>query len=104
MRTKWERVISANMEVLEVPGRETPLFRPKRGDFVWVVIGTGEVPSPPPNMERQDLAPRGGHEVDLDASDPDFLMFHKTIGMTQFTHCIPWNAINDIIFVKMEAG
>ncbi len=104
MTNTWERIISANMEAIEVPERATPLFKPKRGGFVWVVIGSGEVPTPPPTMNRQDLATRGGREVDLDISDPSFLLLHKTIGMTSYTHCIPWDAIADIVFVNTEAG
>jgi hypothetical protein len=55
-------------------------------------------------MDRQDVATRGGHELDLDASDPDFLVLHKSLGMTEYTHCIPWDAIADILFVTKDAG
>jgi hypothetical protein len=95
-------MISANMEAVEVPGRSSALFRPKRGGFVWVILGIGEMPAPPPTMERQDLAPRGGRDVTLDISDPNFLLLHKTIGMVEYTHCIPWDAIADLIFVDTE--
>ncbi len=104
MKAKWERMISANMESVQIPGRDAPVFKPKDGGFVWVVVGNGEVLTPPPNMQRQDMAPRGCRELDLDVSDPDFLVLYKTIGMTQYTHCIPWAAITDIIFVNMSAA
>jgi hypothetical protein len=104
MRTKWERIISANMDPLELPGRDAPLFKPKPGGFVWVVTGNGEAPTPPPHMDRQDLATRGGRELDLDASDADFLLLHKVVGMAEYTHCIPWSAITDIVFVNPQAG
>lgn len=104
MKTKWERIISANMDRIEVPGRETPLFKPKVGGFVWVITGDGEVPTPPPSLDRQDLATRGGHDLDLDASDSDFLLLRKVVGMSEYTHCIPWSAITDIVFVNLMAG
>lgn len=101
MRAKWERAIAANMELVEVPGRETPLFKPVQdGGFVWVIVGEGEFPTPPPAMDRQAMVPRGGRDLDLDASDPDFLIVHKTVGMADYTHCIPWGCITDILFMK----
>jgi hypothetical protein len=101
MRAKWERVIAANMELIEVPGKETPLYKPVReGGFVWVIALDGEFPTPPQAMERQDLIPRGGRDLDLDASDPDFLVVRKVVGMMEYTHCIPWENILDILFMK----
>jgi hypothetical protein len=99
LKNKWQRILAAYMEALEVPGQDTPVYKPRHGTYVWVVVGYGETPAPPPSLERQDVATRGGREVDIDASDPDFLLFHKTIGMTEYTHCIPWDAISDIVFV-----
>ena len=99
MRSRWERIISANMEAIQVAGRNAPIFRPRHGGFVWVMTGAGEVPAPPPNMERQDMATRGGRELEIDASDPDFLLLHKTMGVMEYTHTIPWAAITDIVFV-----
>jgi hypothetical protein len=104
MRSTWEKMISANMDAFEVPGKADPVYRPKRGGFVWVVLGNGDAPTPPPIMDRQDVATRGGHELDLDVSDPDFLVLHKNLGMTEYTHCIPWDAIADIIFMVKDAG
>ncbi len=102
MKNPWESIIAANMESVEVPGREVPLYRPRLGGYVWVILGNGEGPSPPPNMERQDLATRGGREVTLDTADANFLLLSKTIGMVEYRHCIPWDAIADLIFVKTE--
>ena len=45
------------------------------------------------------MATRGGREVEIDASDPDFLLLHKTMGVMEYTHTIPWAAITDIVFV-----
>jgi hypothetical protein len=101
MQAKWERVIAANMERVEVPGRDTPLYKPvPEGGFVWVIALDGEFPTPPQAMERQEMVPRGGRELDLDASDPDFLIVHKLVGMTDYTQCIPWENILDILFMK----
>jgi hypothetical protein len=104
MKAKWEKVIAAHMETLDVPGRDTPLYKPKRqGGFVWVVAGGGEFPAPPPTIDRQDVLPRGGRELELDVSDDDFLRVRKVIGMTEYTHCIPWASVVDIVFVNSIA-
>jgi hypothetical protein len=100
MREKWERLLARYMESVAVPGREDPLYKPiSNGGFVWVLTGDGEFPAPPHPMDRQEMVPRGGREMDLDASDPDFLIVHKLVGMTEYTHCIPWDRISDILFM-----
>jgi hypothetical protein len=89
------------MEPVQLPGREHLLYKPvQEGGFVWVIVGEGEFPTPPPAMDRQAMIPRGGRDLDLDTSDPDFLFVYKTVGMTEYTHCIPWGSINDILFMK----
>jgi len=101
MGAEWQRIISAQMEPLEVPGRETPLYKPREQSSIWILTEFGEWPAAPPSMDRRDIALSGGREIDLDASDPDFLLFHKVVGMSECTHCVPWNKIVDIVFHSM---
>lgn len=98
MRTEWQRIISAQMEPLEMPGREMPLYKPRDQGSIWILTELGEWPSAPPSMDRRDIALSGGRELDLDASDPDFLLVHKVVGMSECTHCVPWSKIVDIVF------
>ncbi len=98
----WEHIISENMDALEIPGR-APLYKP-RGEkgSVWILTDGGEYPSVVPPMDRHDMLPAGGYELDLDASDPDFLVIHKAVGMAEYRHCIPWNRIVDILFFQVR--
>lgn len=100
----WARVISANMEPLEIPGRETPLYKP-RGDHgsVWIFTELGEFPPLPPPMDRYDMAPCGGRELELGIEDPDFLIVHKVLGMCEYVHLIPWGKIVDIVFYQVTS-
>ncbi len=97
----WQRIIAANMEPLEMPGRD-PLYKPKGEQAtVWVITAACELPPSSPTMDRLAMGPGGGREVDLDASDPQFLIVHKIMGMMEYTHAIPWDKIVDIIFCKV---
>jgi hypothetical protein len=98
MKANWARVITENMESLEVPGREAPIFKP-RGS-VWIFTELGEFPPVPPPLDRLQMNPCGGRELDLDASDPDFLLVHKSVGVCEYSHCIPWEKIVDIVFYQ----
>lgn len=101
---RWERIISAYMEPLEIPGRDTPLYKPKGGrGTVWIFTELGEFPPVSPPMDRHDMAPCGGRELDLDISDPDFLLVHKVVGMCEYLHSIPWDKIVDIMFYQVNA-
>jgi hypothetical protein len=102
MKAHWEKVIRENMQEIEFPGRDTPLFKPKgHKGSVWILTDVREYPSVPPPMDRHDMAPSGGHEIDLDPADPEFLIVRKVIGMCEYTHCIPWSRILDIVFFQM---
>jgi hypothetical protein len=100
MNANWQRVISENMAPLEIPGWDIPLYKPREGAWVWIVTTLGEVPCVPPPLERIDMTPCGGKELDLDVSDPDFLRVHKTVGMSEYRHAIPWDKVIDIVFYQ----
>ncbi len=102
MKANWEKIIGAHMAPLEIPGRDKPLYKPKGS--VWILTALGDFPSVPPPMNRQDMAPCGGREMDIDASDPDFLLAHKILGMSEYTHCIPWDKVIDIVFFESGHG
>ena len=97
----WERVIRDNMEALEIPGR-APLYKP-RGEkgSVWILLDGVEYPSVVPPMDRHDMLPSGGYELDLDASDPEFLLVHKRVGIAEYRHSIPWERIVEIVFFEV---
>jgi hypothetical protein len=103
MRTEWQRIISAQMEAVEIPGREMPLYVP-RGEqaSVWILTEIGEWPLTPPPIDPRSAALNGGKDLQLDASDPDFLLVHKVVGISECTHCIPWSKIVDIIFHSLS--
>lgn len=99
MKANWEKVIRENMEPLAVPGQDIPLYK-TRGDKASVHIYTsiGEFPPPRPPLQRQEFEPAGGRELTLDISDPDFLLVYKVCGVAEYTHCIPWEKVVDIVF------
>ena len=101
MKANWERIISENMEPLEVPGRDAPIYKPMGAKAsVSVLTDLGEFPPVQPPLDRHDMIPCGGRELTLDASDPDFLLVHKTIGVCEYSHCIPWEKVVDIVFYR----
>lgn len=104
MKANWEKIISENMEPLEVPGRDAPVYKPKgvKGS-VWVLTELGEFPPVLPPLDRHDMIPCGGRELAIDPSDPDFLLVQKTVGICQYSHCIPWDKIVDIVFYQTSA-
>lgn len=104
MKANWEKMISANMERLDVPGLDTPLYKPKAdGSSVWIFTELGDFPPLPPPLDRHHMAPCGGRELDMDISDPDFLLVHKVVGVSEYTHCIPWEKVTDIVFYSVPA-
>ncbi len=103
MKSDWEKIFSQNMEAMEFPGRETPFYKPKGNKgSVWIITEQSEYPMVPPPMDRHDMVAGGGHELDLDISDPYFLVVHKVIGLCEYTHCIPWAKIVDVVFFQMS--
>ena len=104
MKANWEKVICAHMDRLDIPGQDNPLYKPRGdGSSVWILTSHGDLPSPPPPLDRHAMAPCGGRELDVDVSDPDFLLVHKVVGMSEYTHCIPWDKVSDIIFYTAPA-
>ncbi len=99
MKPDWPRVIAANMEPLSIPGREVPLYKP-RGEqgSVWIVTEAAEFPVVSAPLDRILATPGGGRELDLDTADPDFLIVHKTVGMSEYFHYIPWERIVNVFF------
>jgi len=101
-RTKWLRVIQAEMEL--VP-RLSRTFQPRPYQTVSVVVGAGEF-----GMSSQELShgagkPRGTiATIRLDTSDPDFLIvatgYIDNVGQWRHrvVHYISWDKVVDISF------
>ncbi len=103
MKANWEKVISANMDALEFPGREKPLYRPKGAKgSVMIVTDLGDFPPVCPPMDHHDAMLAGGRELLIDASDPDFLIVQKIIGIHDYLHCIPWDKVVDFVFYQVD--
>ncbi|HXK59087.1 MAG TPA: hypothetical protein PLP42_04260 [Acidobacteriota bacterium] len=101
-KERWLRVIETEMELAP---QMTRTFRPRRYQFVEIVMGAGEFSRTTSGSFARRTTPSGDiSTLRLDTSDNDFLILaiggpdNLGVWRNRVVHYIPWDRIVDIYF------